>query len=945
MEKTNVNIIVKAIDKFSNTFKNIWEWVDKITNKVKQNEATFKKMAWFWSLAFLWIWAWIKSVVDRASDLVEINQKFWVVYSKMAKEAEASARWLAKYYWLAQSEAKWYLADIWDLVAWLWFTQKASLKFSETVVWLWVDLASFSNVAGWSAEAIDRLKKGLLGEHENLKALWIQINEEMVKTQLLKDWTAELTGVQLMEAKVQARLKLAIEQSKNAIWDFARSKDSLANQSRILQNRIKDLWDNLWVLFYPIVLKITTALVSFTQRLTELAQAHPKLIKTVIALSMAIAGLMVVVWTWWLLIPQFTKSFVFLRVATTQFLWVVKLLLRPLTALLFTKKSLVVETARYTIRIIANTLAKIKNLLFTKKLYIAELRLWRANLFSAKTFKILWKSIFWLIKRVIILWSRFFFIATIVATVVAIIYAKWDWIKQKLAPIFETIARMWQAVPQIIADWWNLLVDVVVESVNFILRSAKKVVQALNKIPWVDIDVSWLDKAMSTVTEFWNWLKIEAKDVSDTFKAVWWVVKDFTNWVVWNMWLAGWSMWDLWTGAWKIAEKVGWLSDETQRYIDKITEKFDETKDAIAETVTKIKDLSKEFVAFKDEAKRSILDVNKQLKDLADQKVNIELNFKQEKEQKLWDRYITVTRDIKTISSKKDKSKEDLEKLKELKKELAILEKELTDEQIKQIENNAKLTETEKILLDLQKRKAEELAKNKAETERLLEKKKILELQANQKSVMDLKIKMEEKNGILKWYYENEKWEMVEVKDYENVLLLEKIAQKQAYFKQETEALTLQLQTQRELQKQNLEIIKDLWKKHHKDLEWEQKEHIQKMVLSYDPLIAKLKKIIALRAKAWMSTWWSTGWVTQTRARWWEVQAWQTYLVWERWPELFTAPSDWTIIPNNNIGWVNVNINMWWVVVQNEADVYSLAETIKETLINELKMNKQFWIA
>ena len=318
MAQSKISIIIEAIDKSTKVLK---DSSNKISWRAKQNEARFQKMATFWTAAFVGIGAGILKVTDDASNLVEINQKFWVVYSKMADQASKTASELASWYWLAKSSARWYLADIWDLVSWLWFTQDASLEFGQTVVSLGTDLASFSNVAWWSEEAIDRLKKWLLGEHENLKALWVQIDQTMLKEKLLAMGKADLTWLSLKQAQVEARLQLVMEQSKNAIWDFARSKDSLANQTRIAQARIQDLRDTLGQWFYPIVLKIVEAISPMIERLTTRASENQELATKIWIAALAIAGITAVIWILWLALPAIITWFGFVATAIAALTW------------------------------------------------------------------------------------------------------------------------------------------------------------------------------------------------------------------------------------------------------------------------------------------------------------------------------------------------------------------------------------------------------------------------------------------------------------------------------------------------------------------------------------------------------------------------------------------------------------------------------------------------
>lgn len=78
--------------------------------------------------------------------------------------------------------------------------------------------------------------------------------------------------------------------------------------------------------------------------------------------------------------------------------------------------------------------------------------------------------------------AKFFAIATIVLLVVTAIYKNWDKLKQKLAPIFEFIAKIGQKAPEFIAKAFNTLIDVVFGVFNAILSGTKKVAQWLSKL-------------------------------------------------------------------------------------------------------------------------------------------------------------------------------------------------------------------------------------------------------------------------------------------------------------------------------------------------------------------------------------------------------------------------------------------------------------------------------
>ena len=182
-----------------------------------------------------------KSLVSAASDAEETQQKFSVVFSGIQDEAEAVAASIAKNYGLSRVETKKLLSSTGDLLTGFGFTQKEALDLSAQVQTLGTDLASFSNIEGGAKFASEALTKALLGEREQLKSLGIVISEAAIKQELIRNGQENLTGTALLQAKAQATLKLAYEQSGNALGDFERSQSSFANQTRIAEANIANL--------------------------------------------------------------------------------------------------------------------------------------------------------------------------------------------------------------------------------------------------------------------------------------------------------------------------------------------------------------------------------------------------------------------------------------------------------------------------------------------------------------------------------------------------------------------------------------------------------------------------------------------------------------------------------------------------------------------------------
>ena len=101
------------------------------------------------------------------------------------------------------------------------------------------------------------------------------------------------------------------------------------------------------------------------------------------------------------------------------------------------------------------------------------------------------------------------------------------------------------------------------------------------------------------------------------------------------------------------------------------------------------------------------------------------------------------------------------------------------------------------------------------------------------------------------------------------------------------------------------------------------------------------------RIKNAVSSIWFGGWdssVDWARALGWPVKAWNSYLVWERWPEVFTPWSSWTISTNANTTNAPITLNLWGVTINNSQDEQRLVEIIEETLY-KWQRNLSLWIA
>ena len=128
-------------------------------------------------------------------------------------------------------------------------------------------MASFYNIS--SEEAFTKIRTGLTGETEPLKALGILVDDATIKQYAYANGIAK-TGSELSNTeKVMARYIAIQQQTATASGDLARTLNSPANQLRVLQNNLNLLKIELGNAFMPIVQVVLPILNSFVQALVK----------------------------------------------------------------------------------------------------------------------------------------------------------------------------------------------------------------------------------------------------------------------------------------------------------------------------------------------------------------------------------------------------------------------------------------------------------------------------------------------------------------------------------------------------------------------------------------------------------------------------------------------------------------------------------------------------
>lgn len=165
--------------------------------------------------------------IKAASDTAESASKASVVFGRYAETVATFADTAAKAAGLSSQAATEAAGTFGNLLMTTGLGQKAAAGMSTSLVQLGADLASFNNIP--TGDALEKLRSGLTGESEPLKAFGILLTETAVAAKAVQMGLASSTTSVSEAAKVQARYALMMEQSGSAQGDFAKTSNGLAN--------------------------------------------------------------------------------------------------------------------------------------------------------------------------------------------------------------------------------------------------------------------------------------------------------------------------------------------------------------------------------------------------------------------------------------------------------------------------------------------------------------------------------------------------------------------------------------------------------------------------------------------------------------------------------------------------------------------------------------------
>jgi phage-related minor tail protein len=233
------------------------------------------------------------AATKMAMDAVESENLFEVAMGEMANDARKWSEETSKALGLNAYNVRNSMATYNAMLTSMGLTADESLNMSEGLTQLSYDMASFYNLK--PEEAFNKLKSGISGEAEPLKALGILANDTTIKTYAYTHGIAK-QGEQLTEAqKVQARYGAIMEATKNAQGDLARTMDSPTNKLRIMKEQAEQIGIQFGQILIPILEQLIAVIKPLLDKFQGLSKEQQEMIVKIALIAAAVGPVILVI--------------------------------------------------------------------------------------------------------------------------------------------------------------------------------------------------------------------------------------------------------------------------------------------------------------------------------------------------------------------------------------------------------------------------------------------------------------------------------------------------------------------------------------------------------------------------------------------------------------------------------------------------------------------------
>ena len=188
-------------------------------------------------------------VVSAGADQIEAINKAQVIFKNATGIITLFARKSADAFGISKTDALEYGSSLGIILQKSGETEHATAQMSVQLLKVASDLASIHNIP--IADALNKLRAGLVGESEPLRRVGILLNAKAVALKAVELGVAATASEVSEAAKIHARYALIVEESAFAEGDFARTAEDLPNLMRRIQAEVQNLTANIGIDLIP----------------------------------------------------------------------------------------------------------------------------------------------------------------------------------------------------------------------------------------------------------------------------------------------------------------------------------------------------------------------------------------------------------------------------------------------------------------------------------------------------------------------------------------------------------------------------------------------------------------------------------------------------------------------------------------------------------------------
>lgn len=177
--------------------------------------------------------------LEYASSLAEVQNVVDTTFGKSATAIDSFSKTSLKSYGLSTLQAKQYSSVLGSMYKSMGLGSQQTLTMSQNMTALAGDMASFYNLD--PEEAFEKIKSGVSGETEPLKALGINMSQANLQAYAMSQGIKKNYSSMSQAEQATLRYNYLLSATKDSQGDFAKTSGSFANQQRLLKTNLQQV--------------------------------------------------------------------------------------------------------------------------------------------------------------------------------------------------------------------------------------------------------------------------------------------------------------------------------------------------------------------------------------------------------------------------------------------------------------------------------------------------------------------------------------------------------------------------------------------------------------------------------------------------------------------------------------------------------------------------------